>query len=150
MSGTTDIWVIKKDLRSHKVVEAEDLMTKDLAEGQIVMKVDRFAMTSNNISYAADIVKRLGLGEDDLVVLDQVDGDVDLVVTRREQHAVETVVLEEGRDVEPLPALLLDRLIGVLILRDRKQIAMGLAERVPDVVKHGDEPLFGIVTEPNR
>ena len=53
MSGTTDIWVIKKDLRSHKVVEAEDLMTKDLAEGQIVMKVDRLAMTSNNISYAA-------------------------------------------------------------------------------------------------
>jgi hypothetical protein len=51
--STTDIWVIKKDLRTHKVVEAEDLMAKDLADGQIVMKVDRFAMTSNNISYAA-------------------------------------------------------------------------------------------------
>ncbi|TDI62568.1 MAG: DUF2855 family protein [Alphaproteobacteria bacterium] len=53
MSGTTDIWVVKKDLRTFKVVEAEDLMAKDLADGQLVMKVDRFAMTSNNITYAA-------------------------------------------------------------------------------------------------
>ena len=59
MSGTTDVWVIKKDLRTTKIVEAEDLMAKLLADGQIVMKVDRFAMTSNNISYAAfgDVMK---------------------------------------------------------------------------------------------
>jgi len=48
--STTDIWVIKKDLRTHKVVEAEDLMAKDGADGQIVMKVDQFATTWNNIA----------------------------------------------------------------------------------------------------
>jgi hypothetical protein len=53
VSGTTDIWVTKKDLRTLKVVEAEDLMAKELADGQVVMKVDCFAMTSNNITYAA-------------------------------------------------------------------------------------------------
>lgn len=53
-----DIQVNRKDFHQHKIAKREAPTVADLAEGQILVKVDQFAFTSNNITYAtaADMV----------------------------------------------------------------------------------------------
>ncbi|MFK7982808.1 MAG: DUF2855 family protein, partial [Saprospiraceae bacterium] len=48
-----DIQVNRKDFHNYKVATKETPTTDDLTEGQILVKVDQFAFTSNNITYAA-------------------------------------------------------------------------------------------------
>ncbi|MEM1122265.1 MAG: DUF2855 family protein [Bacteroidota bacterium] len=48
-----DIHVNRKNFHEHKIVEKNTPTTDDLLEGQILMKIDQFAFTSNNITYAA-------------------------------------------------------------------------------------------------
>tara|TARA_R110000824_G_scaffold118960_2_gene271583 strand:- start:202452 stop:203531 length:1080 start_codon:yes stop_codon:yes gene_type:complete len=51
MSQTSlDFIVARNDLRDHKLVET---VLPALVEGQILLKVDKFAFTSNNVTYAA-------------------------------------------------------------------------------------------------
>jgi len=51
MSRTSlDFVVSRQDLRDHKLIESK---LPELAEGDILVKVDKFAFTSNNITYAA-------------------------------------------------------------------------------------------------
>lgn len=47
---TTEFQVRKNDLNQHRLVEREDL---PLAEGEIRLKIDRFAFTANNLTYGA-------------------------------------------------------------------------------------------------
>lgn len=48
-----NIQVNRKDFHQYKIVKRAAPRVEDLAEGQILVKVDQFAFTSNNITYAA-------------------------------------------------------------------------------------------------
>ena len=51
MSQVVENFVVsRKDLRAHKMVETT---LPDLGDGEILVKVDRYAFTSNNVTYAA-------------------------------------------------------------------------------------------------
>jgi len=47
-----DIQVNRKDFHDYKVVTKDTPTASDLADGQILVKVDQFAFTANNITYA--------------------------------------------------------------------------------------------------
>jgi len=47
-----DVHVNRKNFHDYKIVEKTIPTTDDLADGQILVKVDQFAFTSNNITYA--------------------------------------------------------------------------------------------------
>jgi len=47
---STDFVVSRKDLREHKMVETK---LPDLGDGDVLVKVDKYAFTSNNVTYAA-------------------------------------------------------------------------------------------------
>lgn len=47
-----DIQVNRKDFHQYKIAKREAPTANNLAEGQILVKVDQFAFTSNNITYA--------------------------------------------------------------------------------------------------
>ena len=48
-----NIHVNRKDFHQYKIVKKAAPTAEDLADGQILVKVDQFAFTSNNITYAA-------------------------------------------------------------------------------------------------
>lgn len=52
MTPAFDIQVNRKDFHQYKVVEKETPTKTDLLDGQILVKVDQFAFTANNITYA--------------------------------------------------------------------------------------------------
>jgi len=45
----TEIWVDRDDYRKTKIIEVE---TPALAEGEVLVSVDKFGLTANNVSYA--------------------------------------------------------------------------------------------------
>ncbi len=49
MVQATDIWVDKQELSETRIVETD---LAPLAEGQALLRIDRFALTANNITYA--------------------------------------------------------------------------------------------------
>jgi hypothetical protein len=53
MSDTTDFEVDKRDLRRTRYVPGRDTPAAPLAPGQVLVRVDRFALTANNITYGA-------------------------------------------------------------------------------------------------
>ena len=46
----TEIWVDRSDYRRTKVIHGEVPQSRD---GQIVVAIDKFALTANNVTYAA-------------------------------------------------------------------------------------------------
>lgn len=48
-----DFMVRRDDLRQCRSVSAPDPATLELPEGQVLLRIDRFALTSNNVTYAA-------------------------------------------------------------------------------------------------
>lgn len=52
-SQAFDIQVNRKDFHQYKIIEKDTPTNGDLADGQILVKVDQFAFTANNITYAA-------------------------------------------------------------------------------------------------
>lgn len=49
MVERTELWVNRKDLRATKIVNDT---TPQLAEGEVLVAIDKFALTANNVSYA--------------------------------------------------------------------------------------------------
>ena len=45
----TELWVDKRDFRNTRVVEAG---SPELEDGDILVSIDKFALTANNVSYA--------------------------------------------------------------------------------------------------
>ena len=44
-----ELWVNRKDFNDCKIVSSE---IKALAQGEVLLEIDKFAMTSNNVTYA--------------------------------------------------------------------------------------------------
>ena len=49
MTKATEIWVVRDDLRKTKIVERE---LPALADGEVLVAIDKFGLTANNVSYA--------------------------------------------------------------------------------------------------
>ena len=49
MASVTEVWVNRDDYRDTKIVEAEE---RTLEEGEVRVAIDKFGLTSNNVSYA--------------------------------------------------------------------------------------------------
>lgn len=53
LTDSLDFIVKRDDLHQHKFVAGAANMTTPLADGQVLIKIDKFAFTSNNVTYAA-------------------------------------------------------------------------------------------------
>ena len=49
MTQRTELWVDREDYRNTRVVKTA---VPSPAEGEVLVEIDRFALTSNNVSYA--------------------------------------------------------------------------------------------------
>ena len=49
MTTITELWTNREDYRETRVVSRG---APDLAEGEVLMKIEKFGLTSNNVSYA--------------------------------------------------------------------------------------------------
>jgi len=49
MTQGTELWVDRQDLRKTRIVSAA---LPPLADGEVLLAIDQFALTSNNVSYA--------------------------------------------------------------------------------------------------
>ena len=49
MPSVTELWVDRQDYRNTKIVQNE---TPVLKEGEVLVAIDRFGLTANNVSYA--------------------------------------------------------------------------------------------------
>jgi hypothetical protein len=83
-----DIQVNRKDFHQYKLVEKPNFKAEDVEEGQILVKINRFAFTANNITYAA-VGEKVGYWNffpvsDDWGVI-PVWGYADVVLSKNEQ-----------------------------------------------------------------
>lgn len=53
MTAAWDALIEKSDLRKIEIRSAADLTESDLADGEVLLSVDRFSLTANNITYGA-------------------------------------------------------------------------------------------------
>ncbi|XOZ32159.1 DUF2855 family protein [Halomonadaceae bacterium KBTZ08] len=53
VSANTAFVVNRENLHEHKVLERDPIHPDDLAEGEVLLAIDRFSFTANNITYAA-------------------------------------------------------------------------------------------------
>ena len=49
MIQCTELWVDRSDFRNTKIISEP---VRELAEGEIIVAIDKFALTANNVSYA--------------------------------------------------------------------------------------------------
>ena len=49
MTTITELWTNREDYRETRVVSRE---APDLEDGEVLMKIEKFGLTSNNVSYA--------------------------------------------------------------------------------------------------